>query len=241
MTAPLTAEQFTQDLLALASSTERDASLRYFKDGDADHFIGVRMGAIFSLAKANIEMPLDQIERLLESHIHEVRMGALCIMDALARRKKTSDAQREAIFALYLRRHDRINNWDLVDRAAIHVVGGWLQPRSRAVLYDLARSSNLWERRTAMVSTGYFIRQGDVDETFKLAELLLHDHEDLIHKATGWMLREAGAVDRPRLLAFLDAHAAHMPRTALRYAIEHFENAQRQHYRAMKDTKKQSE
>jgi len=158
-------------------------------------------------------------------------------MDFQARRKKTSAARRKELFELYLRRHDRINNWDLVDRSAMYVVGGYVYDKPRAVLYKLARSKNVWERRTAIVSTAFFIRQRDLDDTFKIAEMLLRDEHDLIHKATGWMLRAAGDTDRKRLLEFLDQYAAIMPRTMLRYALEHFDQKQRAKYLDQKKTK----
>ena len=196
--------------------------------------MGVRMGQVFALAKEFIEMPPGEIEKLLESPIHEVRVGGVSIMDWQARSKKTPAERRKELFDLYIRRHDRINSWDLVDRSAPYVVGGYLFDKSRDILYKLARSRNTWERRTAIVSTGYFIRQGDIDDTFKIAEKLLKDDQDLIHKATGWMLRAAGGTDRQKLLGFLDKYAASMPRTALRYAIEHLEKDQRDHYLSLK-------
>lgn len=233
--AALTAKHFVARLKQHASPSDAAQMQRYFKTapgeyGAGDVFIGVRMGNVFALAKEFAEMPLDEIEKLLESPIHEARAGAVSIMDFQARRKKTSDARRKELFELYLRRHDRINNWDLVDRSAMYVVGGYLYDKPRAVLYRLARSKNVWERRTAIVSTAYFIRQRDLDDTFKLAEMLLRDEHDLIHKATGWMLRAAGDADRKRLLEFLEQHAATMPRTMLRYAIEHFDQKQRAKY-----------
>jgi 3-methyladenine DNA glycosylase AlkD len=239
MSMTLTAAQFMTELEAYQSPEEAEKYRRYFKlgageYGDGDIFMGVRMGQVFALAKAYMAMPLDEIEALLESPIHEARVGAVSIMDWQARRKQTSPAQRQALFELYLRRHDRINNWDLVDRAAPFVVGGYLMDKPRNVLYQLARSDNLWERRTAIVSTDYFIRQGDVADTFGIAEILLQDDQDLIHKAVGGWLRAAGAKDRPRLLRFLDQHAATMPRVMLRYAIEHLEPAQREQYLTMK-------
>jgi 3-methyladenine DNA glycosylase AlkD len=175
-------------------------------------------------------MSLNEIELLLESPLHEARTGAVSIMDFQARDKKTTDAQKKALFDLYLRRHDRINNWDLVDRAAPHVVGGYLIDKPRKILYTLARSKNLWERRTAIVSTWFFIRQNDVTDTFRIAELLLKDKEDLIHKAAGGWIREAGKRDKQALLDFLDKHAGKMPRTMLRYAIEHLSKAQKERY-----------
>jgi len=129
-------------------------------------------------------------------------MGAVSIMDFQARARMTTPAQRKALFDLYIRRHDRINNWDLVDRAAPHVVGRYLSDRPRDLLYKLARSKNPWERRTAIVSTYYFIRSGDVDDTFGVAELLVHDPHALVQKATGSWLREAGKRDPKQLVRF---------------------------------------
>lgn len=155
-------------------------------------------------------------------------------MDFQARRKRTSADQRKELFELYLRRHDRINSWDMVDRAAPHVIGGYLADKPRDVLYKLARSVDVWERRTAIVATYYFIRQGEVEDTFAIAELLVDDSHDLIQKAVGGWIREAGKKDTPRLLAFLDDHAATMPRTTLRYAVEHLSDGRRAHYMQMK-------
>jgi 3-methyladenine DNA glycosylase AlkD len=138
------------------------------------------------------------------------------------------------LFDLYIRRHDRINSWDLVDRSAPCVVGGYPFDKPRKILYELARSQNMPERRSAIVRTGFFIRQGDMDDTFGIAEMLLDDDRDLIHKAVGRMLRAAGGIDRQRLLNFLDKYAAIMPRTALRYAIEHLDKKQRDRYLGMK-------
>ena len=155
-------------------------------------------------------------------------------MDFQARNKKTPEARRKELFDLYINRHDRINNWDLVDRSAPHVVGGYLFDKPRKILYKLAESKNMWERRTSIVSTFFFIRKGDVDDTFRLAEILLHDKEDLIHKAAGGWLREAGRKHQQRLMSFLDHYAAIMPRTMLRYAIEHFGKKQRDFYLSLK-------
>jgi 3-methyladenine DNA glycosylase AlkD len=233
------AEQFLRKLKSYQTPQKQKEYERAVKTGDnkANQFMGVRMGQVFALAKEFIDMPLTEIEKLLESPIHEARVGAVSVMDFQARSKKTSEQRRKELFELYIKRHDRINTWDLVDRSAPYVVGRYLSDKPREILYKLARSRKMPERRTAIVSTGYFIRQGDIDDTFEIAQILLDDDEDLIHKATGWMLRAAGDVDRQRLLAFLDEHAAIMPRTALRYAIEHFDEEQREHYLAMKKVK----
>ena len=236
------AAQFIKKLKSYQSDEELAKYQRYFKfdkdnQSQDDYFIGARMGQVFQLAKEFIEMPLVEIETLLESPIHEVRVGGVSIMDWQARSKKTTEERRKALFDLYLRRHDRINNWDLVDRAAPRVIGRYLFDKPRDDLYNLARSGNVWERRTAIVSSGYFIRQGDVTDSFELAKILRHDEHDLVQKATGWMLREAGKKEPQRLLDFLDQHAAAMPRTMLRYAMEHLGKEQREYYRGLKKVK----
>lgn len=234
MPTELTAQAFVEHLDTYRSPEQQKKYQRSFKPGEDDEFIGVRMGQVFALAKEFMDMPPDEIEKLLESHVHEVRVGAVSIMDWQARNKKTPESRRKELFDLYIRRHDRIDNWDLVDRSAPYVVGGYLFDKPRDILYKLARSKNLWERRTAIISTGYFIRQGDVADSFQIAEILVNDDHDSIHKATGWMLREAGNQDRQSLLSFLDQYAATMPRTALRYAIEHLDQEQRGYYMSMK-------
>ena len=236
----LTAKEFVEKLKAYQSAEELKKIQRYFKSeegeyGEGDKFIGVRMGQVFLLAKEFIDMLPVEIEKLLESPVHEVRAGAVSIMDFQARRKNTTDSRKKELYNLYMKRHDRINNWDLVDRSAPYVVGGYLFDKSRDVLYKLARSKNVWERRTAIVSTYYFIRKGDTDDTFKIAEILINDKHDLIHKATGGWLRAAGGKDPKKLLMFLDQYAATMPRTTLRYAIERLDKKQREHYLGMKD------
>jgi hypothetical protein len=168
MPTEMTAKQFIKKLETLRSATELKKIQRYFKSGEGqygegDEFMGVRMGQVFALAKEFIEMPPDEIEKLLESPIHEVRAGAMSIMDKQARDKKTPESRRKELYDLYMRRHDRINNWDLVDLGAPHVVVGYLFDKPRAILYKLARSKNMWERRTAIVSTFYFIRKGEID------------------------------------------------------------------------------
>ena len=231
----LSAAGFVERLDALQSDVEQAKYRRYFKMGPGDYaegdfFMGVRMGEVFELGKEFVAMEVPQIEALLDEDIHEARAGAVKIMALQASGKKATEDLRRDLYELYLRRHDRINNWDLVDLGAGRVIGGWLVDKPRDVLYGLARSANMWARGTAIVATSWFLRTGDVKDTFAIAELLLDDTEDLIHKATGGWLRDAGRSDRPRLLEFLDAHAATMPRTALRYAIEHLDKADRDHY-----------
>jgi 3-methyladenine DNA glycosylase AlkD len=229
----MTAKEFVEKLKTYHSLQAVEANDHLAAD-QGDISIGVRMGQVFALAKEYMNMPLDEVEKLLESSIHEVRVGAVSIMDFQARSKKTAESRKKELFELYIRRHDRINTWDLVDRSAPYVVGGYLFDKKRDALYRLARSKKVAERRTAIVSTGYFIRQGDVTDTFKIAELLLKDKEDLIHKATGWMLRAAGDQDQDQLVAFLEKYAASMPRTTLRYALEHVDKKQREVFMNMK-------
>lgn len=235
-----TASQFVKKMQSHSSAAEKAKIQRYFKSGEGqygegDVFMGIRMGQLFALAKENIDMPPAELTKLLDSPIHEVRAGALSIMDKQARSNKTPDSRRKELYELYMKRHDRINNWDLVDVACIYVIGRYLFDKPRTVLYKLARSKNIWERRTAIVSTAYFLKHREEDDTFKIGELLLHDKEDLIHKAVGGWIRQAGKTDRPRLLQFLDKHAATMPRTALRYAIEHLDAKQKKHYMGLKE------
>ena len=227
------AEQFEARLRALRSPEIARGHSHLASDGE-DAIIGVRMGQVFALAKEFIDTPLDEVEKMLESPIHEMRVGAVSIMDFQARSKKTTAKRKKELFDLYMRRHDRINTWDLVDRSAPYVVGSYLFDKPRKILYKLAHSKKMPERRTAIVSTLYFIGKSDVEDAFKLAEALLYDKEDLIHKANGWALRFAGDKDRQQLLRFLDKYAATMPRVTLRYATEHFDKKQRDRYMGMK-------
>jgi 3-methyladenine DNA glycosylase AlkD len=235
----LTAKNFITRLKAHQSDVELKKIQRYFKSGEGDYghgdkFMGVKMGTLFSIAKEFGEMPIEEIEELLESQIHEARAGAVSIMDKASRNKKISKERLKDFFDLYMRRHDRVNNWDLCDLGCLYMTGSYLYDKPHDILYKLARSKNIWERRTAILSTCYFIRQGEMTDTFKIAEILVNDKEDLIHKATGWMLRFAGAKDQKRLITFLDRYAATMPRTLLRYSIEHFNSKEREHYLKMK-------
>jgi 3-methyladenine DNA glycosylase AlkD len=183
----LTAKHFIGQLKKHQSDAELKKFERFFKFSEkeplkGDKFIGVRMGTIFNLAKEYMNMPLAEIEKLLEDEIHEVRVGALSIMGKKGAHAKTTDDELKGLYKLYIRRHDRINAWDLVDLAAYHVVGRYLDDKPRDILYKLAKSKNTWERRTAIVATAHFIRQRDTADTYKIAALLVHDKEDLIHK-----------------------------------------------------------
>jgi 3-methyladenine DNA glycosylase AlkD len=221
MTVEPTAVAFAARLAALAEPERRERMERSLRRGPGTRLLGVRMGAVFALAKEHVEMPLTQLERMLEDDAHEMRVGALSIMAKQAARKRTGPARLDELFELYLRRHDRIDNWDLVDLAAHHVVGRHLADRPRDVLYELVRSDDVWRRRTAIYSTLHFVRAGDLDDAFALAELLLDEEHDLQQQITGGVLREAGKHDAARLEAFLTRHAPDMPRRMLRPALEH--------------------
>jgi len=232
----LTAQQFIKELKALSSRDQVDKVSRFFRGDDGrardNKIMGVTPGRVFPIAKKFAGLPLSEIDKLLDSPFYEVRLGAVSVMDFQARAKSTDAAQRKALFDLYMKRHNRINTWDLVDRAAPYVVGGYLADKQREVLYRLAKSKHPSERRTAIVSTYYFIRAGDVADTFRIAELLAEDGHDLVQKATGSWLREAGKKDRDALVTFLERHAGRMPRTMARYATEKLDKAQRDKFLA---------
>ncbi len=206
---------------------------RFFKTGpgeygEGDIFIGVQVPVIREVAREFQDLSLSQATRLLRSKIHEERLTALLI--CVMKFAKGGKDERARIFTLYLKNTRYINNWDLVDLSAAKIVGAFLADRPKDVLYRLAHSSSLWERRITIVSTFHFIRQNKFAETLKIAEILLYDKEDLIHKAVGWMLREVGKRDQACEERFLAKHYKRMPRTMLRYAIERFSESKRQAY-----------
>jgi 3-methyladenine DNA glycosylase AlkD len=214
-------------LEGMATAEERQKYTRYFAPDPDAPFIGVRMGAVFELAKTALDLPGDELEALLEQPVHEVRALACSIMGKSAARPKTDGSRRTELYELYLRRHDRIDQWDLVDLAARDVVGLYLLERDRSPLARLAASGFWPERRTALVATFAFLKRAEVDDAFALAEALAEDPEPLVQKALGWVLRAAGDIDRDRLTSFVERHAATMPRVALRAAIEHYSKAER--------------
>jgi 3-methyladenine DNA glycosylase AlkD len=232
----MTAKKFIEQLSIHASAEQREKNQRFYKDKTdrKNECLGVRMSVLFGLAKEFAAMPLPEIEKLMDSQYYEARMGAVSIMDFQARNKKTTEERRKELFDLYLNRHDRINNWDMVDRGAPHVVGGFLNDKPRKILYKLAKSKNIWERRTAIVSTWFFIRQGAIDDTFSIAGILVKDKEELIQMAVGGWIREAGKRDKQKLIGFLDKHGAKMPRIMLRYAVEKLDKKEKGKYLSLK-------
>ena len=229
----MTANELQARLRSLGSPTDAAFLSGFFKTGPGqygagDVFAGVRVPVLRRLAKEFKSLPLPQVERLLHSAIHEERLTALLIL--VLRAGRADAATRKRIYDLYLANTRYINNWDLVDLSAPHLVGVHLEDKSRKPLDRLARSKSLWERRIAILATFHFIRQNDFADTLEIAESLLADQEDLIHKAVGWMLREVGKRDQPALEGFLDKFQRIMPRTMLRYAIERFPERKRQAY-----------
>jgi len=234
-----TASDVLAALHARANPKRADALQGFFQTGpgqygEGDRFLGLRVPDVRAVAKEAKALTLADVEALLDSEWHEARLAALAVM--VNRFPKAGQADREAMVALYLRRTDRINNWDLVDVSAPHIVGTYLLDRDDAldVLERLAASENLWERRIAAVATFAFIRQRDVVPTLVVAERLVNDRHDLIHKAVGWMLREAALRESAPVEAFLDRHAATMPRTMLRYTLERFPDPLRRRYMTMR-------
>jgi 3-methyladenine DNA glycosylase AlkD len=220
-------------LSSLANSHSAAFLQSFFKTGpgqygEGDRFRGIRVPVIRKHAKEYQAMTLAESQKLLRSPYHEDRLLALLI---LVRAYETGDdAAKRKVFNLYLKNARFINNWDLVDTSAPQIVGGFLWDKDRDALYRLARSSNLWQRRMAIIATFYFIKRGDFKDTLKVAALLLDDTEDLIHKAVGWMLREVGKRDRQAEELFLNKHCRRMPRVMLRYAIEKFPEPKRRRY-----------
>lgn len=228
-------------LAALATPERAASSRRFFKTGpgeygEGDRFIGVPVPEQRKVAAQFATLPLADVAEVLRSPIHEERLVALLILARQMKRAKNDPAAQRAIVDLYLAHTKHVNNWDLVDSSAYHLLGEYLLTRDRAPLRKLARSPLLWERRIAIIATLAFIRRGEHADTFAIAELLLDDEHDLIHKAVGWMLREVGEkVGLARLREFLAAHAPHrLPRTALRYAIEKLPPTERKRWLAAK-------
>jgi 3-methyladenine DNA glycosylase AlkD len=231
----MNAKECQTRLRSLANPRDATFLAGFFKTGPGeygagDRFIGLRVPIIRKVAKEFQSLPLTEVVRLLRAEIHEERLAALVIL--VLQTAKADGETRKRVYDLYLANTRHINNWDLVDLSAPQLVGGYLQDKSRKPLYRLAKSAWLWDRRISILATFAFIRRGDFDDTLAIAELLLGDKEDLIHKAVGWMLREVGKRDQAILEAFLQMHYRNMPRTMLRYAIERFPEKKRQAYLA---------
>lgn len=229
--------QFILDELLSVADAEQAAFLQgFFKTGkgqyaEGDVFLGIRVPVTRNIVKMNKALPLSEIQILLDSPFHEARLAGLLFLVQQFKKSK-QELERKAIFDFYLKNTRRANNWDLVDITCRDIIGRYLldKKKERDVLYHLAESDNLWEQRTAIVSTWTFIKYRDFDDTLNLAEKLLTHKHDLMHKAVGWMLREIGKKDKGVLIYFLEIHSKNMPRTALRYAIEHFSLQEKAHF-----------
>lgn len=218
---------------SLASPTKAIALSRFFKTGkgeygEGDRFLGITVPEQRKLAKSFVNLSFEELDQLLQTDIHEYRLTTLLILTYQF--SKADPVRREEIVDFYLNHTKWINNWDLVDVTCRQILGVYLLHRDRSILYELARSPSLWEQRIAIISTLEFIKHEQFEDTLKIAIALLEHRHDLIHKAVGWMLREVGKQDRQVLVEFLDIYHQQMPRTMLRYAIEHFEETTRKGY-----------
>ena len=226
-------EEIRKRLEKLADKEKAQVLQRFFKTGpgeygEGDVFLGIKVPELRRLAKEYEGITLKESKQLLKSPIHEQRLLALLI---LIRSFSKGDAgAKKRIYDLYLKNTQYINNWDLVDISAEHIVGAYLMERSKTPLHGLAKSEVMWERRISIISTFHYIKRDQFSQTLKISKMLLSDEEDLIHKAVGWMLREVGKRHLPTEEKFLRAHYKMMPRTMLRYAVERFPEPKRQRY-----------
>jgi 3-methyladenine DNA glycosylase AlkD len=227
--------EIQNSIRSLADTEKAEHYQRFFKTGkgeygDGDVFLGIRVPEVRKLSKEFKDISLRILSELLKSKFHEERQLALFILVLKCKNKKMNDSTKATIYNLYLNSTKYINNWDLVDASAEHVVGAYLINRNKNKLYKLAKSESLWERRISIMSTFHFIKNNEFEYTLKIAEMLLADKEDLIHKAVGWMLREIGNRNLNTEEIFLKHHYKIIPRTMLRYAIEKFPEGKRQKY-----------
>ncbi len=226
-----TSHAVKRELFSVAVKKRAKINTRFFKTGkgeygEGDEFIGVTTPNQHKIARKFKDLIFEELEKLLLSKKHECRSVALLII--VLRYKKSDEKEKKKIVSFYLKNLKSVNNWDLVDSSAWKILGVYyLEHKGREKLYSLARSKDLWKKRIGIVSTFAFIRDGKLKLTLEIAEILLKDKHDLIHKATGWMLREVGKKDKKVLITFLTKHAGMMPRTTLRYSIEKFSKSER--------------
>ncbi len=234
----MTAKEVEKALQVHADAEDAIFLQRYFKTGEGEYgagdtFIGIRVPAIRAICKKFKDLPLPEIEKLLASHVHEHRVAAVIFL-ANQFASGPVDTQKQ-IFDVYIKNvyEGRINNWDIVDISAEFIIGEYLRDKPRDLLFEMAKSDNIWQRRVAILSAFQFVKSGDASTTLALAEILLHDPHDLIQKAVGWMLREVGKrCDESLLLLFLEKNAKIMPRTMLRYAVERLSSEQKARFMA---------
>lgn len=227
-------EKILTELKSVSKKEKEEIFQRFFKTGkgeygEGDIFAGITVPEIREISKRYFkEMSLEEVEYFVQHKIHEYRLFGLLTLTYMC--KKADEEKKKNIFDLYIKNLQYVNNWDLVDLSAPNIVGEYLKEKDRAILYELARSKNLWKQRVAIISTFSFIRNKDFVDTLNISEILLHHKHDLIHKAVGWMLREVGKRDPVVEEKFLKKYYKEMPRTMLRYAIERFEEEKRQKY-----------
>jgi 3-methyladenine DNA glycosylase AlkD len=230
---PMSVDEIRAKLQQLGDQQKAQFLQRFFKTGpgeyaEGDIFLGIRVPEVRKLVGHYQSLPVIESLPLLRSPVHEERLFAILLLVRIF--SKADEPGRKRVYETYLENTASINNWDLVDVSAPHIVGAFLFDKNRRPLHNLAGSSDLWERRISILATAYFIRQNDFGETLKISKLLLSDREDLLHKAVGWMLREVGKRNLTEEEAFLKKHYREMPRTMLRYAIEKFPEPKRRNY-----------
>ena len=230
-------DQIKRDLLQLGDPNRAKKLSGFFKTGkgqygEGDLFLGIPVPEQRKVAKKYVDLSLNDIQELLNSKIHEHRFTALVIL--ISKYRKAEKSGKEEVFSFYLKNTENINNWDLVDLSAPKIVGEYLVNKDKSILYKLAKSNSLWERRISILSTFKFIDTNDFEDALNISELLLHDKHDLIHKAVGWALREIGKRDQNVEERFLTKYCVQMPRTMLRYAIEKFDEEKRKIYLTQK-------
>ena len=222
-----------QELQKLKNPEKAKVYLKFFKTkkgeyGEGDTFLGVSVPEQRKIAKKYFDLSLKELQELLSTNIHEYKMCSLFIL--INKYRKSDKTEKKKIFDFYLKNTININNWDLVDISAPHIIGDYLLNKDRKILYKLANSKNLWEKRISIISTFTFIKNNQFEDTLKISEILLNDNHDLIHKAVGWMLREVGKRDQKTEETFLEKYHKSMPRTMLRYSIEKFEKNKKKYY-----------
>lgn len=223
--------------LKQAADPERAKNLSWFfktgkgEYGEGDKFLGITVPRLRSISKKYQSLDFKDLQKLLDSEMHEHRLSALMILRfKYSSFVKTSKDKQKSIVKFYLENTKKINNWDLVDLSCHYILGNWLLDKDRKILYQLARSKNLWEKRISIITTFAFVEKGQFTDSLRIAEILLNDKHDLIHKAVGWVLREIGKKDKKTEIDFLEKHYKAMPRTMLRYAIEKFSDKERKFY-----------
>ncbi|WP_127718514.1 DNA alkylation repair protein [Halobacteriovorax sp. HLS] len=223
-----------EEVRTLRNPERAEKCKRFFKTGKGEYghgdlFLGISTPILRDFAKKNIQLSIPNVKRLIKSKFHEERLLGLLILVNKYQKAESNEVEQK-IFQIYISHFKYINNWDLVDVTCPHIVGKHLMDKDRELLYKWAKSDDLWTRRIAMITNWWFVRKGDLKDVFKISKILLNDEHDLIHKAVGWMLREAAKKDLAKSEAFLKKHYKKMPRTMLRYAIEKFPETKRQKY-----------